>query len=273
MSEPSFSNGFASPWYGGRMKYPDLWRGCVGAWAPLLGPTGATLFAQDGRCNHATITNPVASPWVIGRYGHALDLSGSTDYVSIPYSAEFNSTAIAFSVWFRTTAAGTNLGIVSRWQNTSGGYSWVLTSENGTVVWYINGVTNSGFVGSGVNNGEWQNLTCSYDRVKMRVWQNGKSVFDSAQTAAWTTSSEPIEIGIYARFVAGYGQDINMQLASFSHWNRAIADGEAMQLAQRPGIMYELDDSDVWGAVEAGGSVPWWAFANRQSRIIGGGVT
>lgn len=272
MSEPSFSNGFASPWYGGLVKHVDLWTGCVGSWSPLLGPTGATLFAQDGRCNHATLTNPVASPWLVGRYGHIIDLSGATDYVSIPYSASFNSAAIAFSVWFRTTATGTNLGIVSRWQNISGSYSWVLTSENGTMVWYLVGI-NTGAIGSGVNNGEWQNVVCSYDRVRLKVWQNGKPIYDAPQTYAWPETSEPIEIGTYARGGGSGGQQLNMQLASFTHWNRGLNDTEALLLAQRPGIMYELDDSDVWGAVEAGGSVPWWAFANRQSRIIGGGVT
>lgn len=272
MSEPSFSNGFASPWYGGRIKHPGLWRGCVGSWSPLLGPTGATLFSQDGRCNHATLMNPVASPWLVGRYGHIIDLSGSTDYVSIPYSADYNSPHIAFSIWFRTTSAGGNLGIVSRWQNISGNYSWVLTSEGATVILYFAGF-NTGHIGSSVNNGEWQNITVSYDKVRMKVWQNGKSIYDTAQTFTWNTTSESIEIGTYARGGGGGGQQLNMQLASFTHWNRGLNDAEALLLAQRPGIMYEIDDSDVWGAVEAGGSVPWWAFANRQSRIIGGGVT
>jgi hypothetical protein len=39
MANPTYQSGFYAPGRG-TAKYPELWRGCVGAWNPGLGNTG-----------------------------------------------------------------------------------------------------------------------------------------------------------------------------------------------------------------------------------------
>lgn len=50
-----YANGFAPR--DGQPLYPELWKGCVGAWNPGLGVTGLTLRDQSGFGRHGTLTN------------------------------------------------------------------------------------------------------------------------------------------------------------------------------------------------------------------------
>ena len=68
----SYSNGFAPR--DGQPLYPELWRGCVGAWCPSLGPTGLTLRDWSGFGNHGTLTNmDPGTDWVLSGGRYALD--------------------------------------------------------------------------------------------------------------------------------------------------------------------------------------------------------
>ncbi len=67
---------------GRRPRYPQFWAGCIGAWAPCLGPTGAHLFDLTGNGSRGVLTNTtLASAWALtnGRYGVLLD--GSNDQI------------------------------------------------------------------------------------------------------------------------------------------------------------------------------------------------
>lgn len=68
--------------------YPELWRGCVGAWAPCLGPTGTRLHDLSRYENWGTLTNmDAATDWVVngGRYG--LDFDAVDDVVRVARTA------------------------------------------------------------------------------------------------------------------------------------------------------------------------------------------
>ena len=74
---PSYRSGFYSPRRGGTPKYPSLWDGCVGAWAPSLGATGLTLRGESVYGNHGTLMNmDPASDWVVSGGKGALDFDG-----------------------------------------------------------------------------------------------------------------------------------------------------------------------------------------------------
>lgn len=50
----------------GRPRYPELWDGCIGAYCPLLGPTGLTLHDMSPYHHDGTLTNMTAgSSWQI----------------------------------------------------------------------------------------------------------------------------------------------------------------------------------------------------------------
>lgn len=87
-------------------RFPELWEGCVGAWAPCLGPTGLRLHDHSRFGNWGALTNmDAATDWLVSSGKFALDFDGSNDLVEIPF--RFNSTgAIAF--WYRgSTEPGT----------------------------------------------------------------------------------------------------------------------------------------------------------------------
>ena len=99
-NNPSYRSGFYSPRRGGTPKYPSLWDGCVGAWAPSLGQTGGRLFDHSVYQNHGTLTNmDPASDWVVSGGKGALDFDGTDDYVEAALPVPPISTPITISCW------------------------------------------------------------------------------------------------------------------------------------------------------------------------------
>lgn len=80
---PSYVQGFARRQ--GESACPELWRGLVGLWAPLLGPTGEVVFgwSSRGQAHNGTLTGMDAgTDWVGGRHGWALDVPAANGYVN-----------------------------------------------------------------------------------------------------------------------------------------------------------------------------------------------
>lgn len=105
MSRPgSYANGFAPR--DGQPLYPELWRGCVGAWAPCLGPTGLTLRDWSGRGHNGPMISTMSpsTGWDTshGRWSNKFD--GSDDYFDLmgslgSFSFVQNSGAFTISWW------------------------------------------------------------------------------------------------------------------------------------------------------------------------------
>ena len=102
----SYSNGFAPR--DGSPLYPELWRDCVGAWAPCLGPTGLTLRDWSKLGKHGALTNMSAGDdWVLRHGYYALDLDGANDIVTVKRLASPRPITISARVTlsgFRTTS-------------------------------------------------------------------------------------------------------------------------------------------------------------------------
>jgi hypothetical protein len=80
------------------LRYPGLWRGCVGAWNPGLGPTGLTLRDWSGYGNHGTLTNMDAgTDWVVSGGRYALEHDGSNDLILCGNSPSV-STSVPFTI-------------------------------------------------------------------------------------------------------------------------------------------------------------------------------
>ena len=98
----SYANGFAPR--DGAPGHPELWRGCIGAWAPCLGPTGLTLRDWSGRANHGTLTNMDPSlKWGPSGGKYALAFDGSNDSVDISKSiVPTGSASKTVCLWFKS---------------------------------------------------------------------------------------------------------------------------------------------------------------------------
>jgi hypothetical protein len=106
---PNWRQGFAR--YRSQSANPGLRDGLRGAWLPLLGPTGLTLWDVSGWGNHATLTNmDPAAAWGSGSAGWALAMDGVNDYATIPGNPATNmgTSDFTLSAWVRTSFGGAN---------------------------------------------------------------------------------------------------------------------------------------------------------------------
>jgi len=104
----------------GSPRFPQAWNECLGAWAPLLGPTGLTLHEWSGTGNDGVMTNMTASSaWTTSNGRYAMVMDGSDDYVSfspINITGDFYvSTSLNFNslsgnrVWISSNTNGWTL--------------------------------------------------------------------------------------------------------------------------------------------------------------------
>ena len=89
--------------------YPKLWKDLAGAWSPVLGPTGLTLFDVSGNNNHGTLTNMSADlDWTAGEKGYQLDFVGTDDFIQFEASSatkvlEVTTGDFSGFMWIKTT--------------------------------------------------------------------------------------------------------------------------------------------------------------------------
>lgn len=102
----SYTNGFAPR--DGFPLYPSLWRGCVGSWAPCLGPTGLTLRDWSGYGRHGTLTGmDPATDWVVNEGRYTLDFDATNDYVACGTIPELNgASAASLTGWIYRASTG-----------------------------------------------------------------------------------------------------------------------------------------------------------------------
>lgn len=240
----SYQSGFAPR--DGRPLYPELWRGCVGAWVPCLGPTGLTLRDWSGRRNHGTLTNMDArTDWVASQGRYALDFDGSNDYVSLAT----NITVYPFSVsawWYPTdmTVFSTIFAISAA---TGADRRWTMEMRNNT---------ESNFLALTAQSAPTYSQTNSTASCVVNTWQHCVAVFTSAtsrtiylrggNSATGTTSVTPAGIDTTAigRLVNGTSPSgVNYakgQIDDVMLFDRPLTANEIRLLSSRRGIAYEM---------------------------------
>lgn len=262
----SYHTGFAPR--DGYPAYPELWRGCVGAWAPCLGPTGLTLRDWSGRQNHGTLTNMVpGDDWVVSGGRYALDFDGVNDFVSIASILE-STGQLTVTAWARQTAsislavyavfassdaAGAILpfqieSYQGRWGFIWGASPYVRLQQAANLIvnrWQHLALTRSGTTGS------W-----SYWFYVDGIEQI------SGTTSINPGSAQPMAIGRNgnraAQFFPGTISDLRI-------YNRALAANEIRLLANRRSVAYEMQEPRFYSMHEASAFNPAWA---RNSNVI-----
>jgi hypothetical protein len=266
----TYQNGFAPR--DGEPLFPELWRGCVGAWNPGLGPSGLTLRDWSPYKNHGTLTNMDAgTDWVASQGRYALDFDGVNDFVGISGVTYPATTSDPFSivVW------GTGRFHVSRWRRlVSDG--WILvdpqTSGVGKILF---GRVNS--IGAGrytIANSDHDItlpycVVCTDDGSNTLAGQlqyfNGRLI--TSRTIVANQNSTP-DAAAQMRLGATDGTPAYnaSTKTDVMFYNRALSPNEIRLLASRRGIAYEM-------------APPGWTQsqiaayrARYYSQLIGGGV-
>lgn len=229
----SYANGFAPR--DGQPLYPELWRGCVGAWAPCLGPTGLTLRDWSGFGRHATLTNMVpASDWVVNGGYYSLDFDGGDDYAETAnHIIPTGPASVSLRVYARSLSEGY---FAAEWDGTFGlnmylgvfSNNWIARSGDGSV-------GSSSLLSSAAVANTWTPLTVTRSVSTLTLYVNGvetASTSASSYQGGGTTSLKLCRLGLptYANCLL---QDVRV-------YSRALSPAEIRLMARRPSIAYEM---------------------------------
>lgn len=239
----SYHNGFAPR--DAEPIYPQLWRGCVGAWSPLLGPSGLTLRDWSGFGNHGTLTNMAASSdWVVSGGRYALDFDGTDDHVVLPYK-DF-AMPFTVSMWLLSRSLTTNQCAFA-FGNSADTDQFFSISLRGDVAGDPVAAAMRGG-DSGINTRSdsltaypadtWFHVAAVFRSTTYRcVYLNG--IAGTPDTTAHTF--EPFDrmtIGALVRTTTAVY--LNGQVQQLDLHNRELSENEIRLAARRPGIAYDM---------------------------------
>jgi hypothetical protein len=263
----SYANGFAPR--DGQPLYPELWRGCVGAWAPCLGPTGLTLRDWSGFGNHGTLTNMVPSEdWVASSARYALDFDGTNDYIAIS-NAGLQKGHLTAAAWVSARSTGSISKILANELSNTQDFQieFARTSRRISIIW------GSQLIGTGtvdLPTSVWTHVAITRSG-STGAWQWGIYVNGVAQSSGTTTHNPN---GTSANLAIGRNGDssnsyFNGQIDDVRLYQRRMSDTELRLLASRRGIAYDFAPRRR-SRIFTGGFKAYWAA--RKAQIIGGGV-
>lgn len=224
-------------------RYPQLWRGIVGAWCPSLGPTGASLRDWSGRANHGTLTNlTLANSWARSHTGKgggsgALLLDG-TGYVAVTkgFAAISGVDPHGVSIWVNPSSL-VNSPVV--WSRSGGSGEMYLQVAALNVFWQV-GASFRTYTYS-TTTSAWTHFfaskTGSGDNGFLYI--NGVAQTPSAGTIASTPTLSDMLIGAYNGAVnrlSGYVDDLQVfnSLVSASEVSQIYAGGAGRAKAFEP---------------------------------------
>jgi hypothetical protein len=251
----SYANGFAPR--DGRPLYPELWRGCVFAAAPCLGPSGLTLRDWSGFGNHGTLTNmDAAGDWVASQGRYALDFDASNDYAATNCPRPNQSFGV--SIWYQARAFdnralfGDNAAFdPNEW--------FVRINATNSINLGYGGSSNSFSTTTTVNT--WTHFAAWFEAgVSITVWHAGLNL-GTAANAGTPPSGRTIAIGSRRQ---GTLQTWDGLLDDVSVINKKPTDNEIRIRAMRRGIAYEM-------APRRRASVQVAGFNRRRRLLIGAG--
>ena len=242
--------------------YPELWRGCVGAWAPCLGPTGTRLHDLSRYRNWGTLTNmDAATDWVVSGGRYALDFDGTNDFVTMQRINAYSSIIFrTVSCWIKVNSFDGFLGTsdLISCDAISGTREWIFSARTSdanpsdAALRLVILQDSSNFLAISTStevlqSGVWTHVAAthngSFTFAGVRLFVNGieqstvdQSVGTFATPAVSTTT--PLQFGVR------YGNDgndlyLNGQMDGQMLHNRVLSPTEMRTLATRRGISYE----------------------------------
>lgn len=241
--------------------YPGLWRGCVGAWAPCLGPTGVTILDWSGNRRHGTLTNmTMSSAWTPKQGPYSLLFDASNDHITMPVPVTAASD-LTWSIW-------ANLNSVASYGEIMSGQSDLhelrFASDLGTfdVAWNFpaTGWRTNG--GPTVVAGTWYHVALSVTGAgATNLYVNGKSVATSTSDHSTTDTAMYIGRRTSSLYFNGWLDDWRV-------YNRVLNGNEVRLLSTRRGIAYEPALRRGHSPLQATGGI----FPHHTRRWFSGGL-
>jgi hypothetical protein len=272
---PSFANGFAPR--DGQAIWPELWRGCVGAWNPGLGPTGTRLYDWSPYKNHGTLTNMDAgTDWVTNQGRYVLDFDGSNDVVVVLNTLQqlnglqtFSMSCWGFfrrfnqfpTLWTFTNNINDDSGLLET--NNTGSQIYAKTANNAVGLTGARTYTLSSALVANTWNHFFFAKTGSGNNGFLYVNGVLQTSFTGALQDLPATMPSQLRIGCYAQT----GAPLDGLATDYQLYNRALSPAEIRLLATRRGIAYELAPRR-WSAA----MIEAYRRRTQYSQLVGGGI-
>jgi hypothetical protein len=173
--------------------------------------------ASDETGNHDGTAS--GSPtYSAGKFGNAVSLNGSDQYISVADSAAFDLTDMSISLWFKTENTARNY-LVGKHGGTGSGPR-IHTESNGFLMWWVD--SSSGYEGapsSSYYDGNWHHVVATYEGgtvQDIKLYLDGSAVpidWAGASSSAVGTNDEPLVLGAEggtANFLNGMLDDVGI---------------------------------------------------------------
>lgn len=252
----SYANGFAPR--DGRPIYPSLWRGCVNAVNPSLGPTGTTLRDWSGFKNDGILTGGPAYVLSSGRYCVSLD--GVDDYVDLGSNVIISDQITVCAFVNIAASRMTLLGYTAADANNKTHNIGTTGARVPYFQWSLAGNTYFSMSGgAALQAGRWYHLAFTRNGASASIFVDGVDVtptLSGASAAALQPNTTTKTIG---RTLTIYS---NGAFTDYRIYRRSLTQNEIKLLASRPGIANEL-------APRRRSSVAVAAFNRRRRLLVG----
>lgn len=210
------------------VSYLYLQGGPVGHWK-LNATSGTTATDSSIYARHGTVSG--GASWASRCNGdRALDFNGSSQYVSIPSSANLQPTAtITAAAWIRgdSWGAGDSVdAVIRKGEDNPNNYQFCIA--DGRVALMLDESDNGGIRGNTVlATGKWYHVAATWDGANVRLYVDGKlDAAPVARTAAVAVDTRPLYLG--GRPSSDYFDGL---IYDARLYNRALTATEIAQLA------------------------------------------
>jgi hypothetical protein len=251
--------------------------GLVGWW-----PFNGNANDESGNNNNGTVNGATLTADRFGNAGKAYSFDGVDDKISIAPSSSLNNfnNSITISAWIYSVGKGNSSygnqdlqGIFgpATWLVDDGGFLFRLYDENyddvnQRVINYGNGLPNLSVSSSQiVQTNSWENITCSYDGTRIRLYRNGvktdSSITGGGLTSSMNTTGRYYTIGQCIDWAASTViQAFNGKIDDIAIYNRALTQQEITGLYQGANT---TANCPTFPASLAQGLVGYWPFCGN----------
>ena len=212
-------------------------------WLPLNEAAGNTVTDATGKTT--SITTSPAARWTTGRFGSALNFSGTSgEHLNLTGFTGITGTAArTVSAWIKTT--GTGQYPIIAWGPNSNGNKWTFLAQNGHLRIEVTGGFREG--ATLINNGQWRHVAATFtndgtpDVLDVQLYIDGiletTFIAQSTRTLA-TTASIDVRVGsdVQDRLFIGSLDEVRI-------FPRALGPAEISALANATSASA---DSSLW---------------------------
>jgi len=230
----------------GALRYGDLWRGCVGAYAPILGVSGNYWIDFTAYRHHGVRTNGLL--WT-NDGGYCGEFDGDNDFVELGTISTTNPLQLAdgeltISLWLNPDKTGDSYQrLVDRSSsgNGSNGFAFYMDISTYYPSFTANGSGAQSKANAAPVGGVWSHLLVTVANGAFpEFYINGVNV---GRSANGTTHNVPLastnmRIGTWNHST---GREYNGKMDDVRFYDRVLSQREITLLSQYRGVAYEVE--------------------------------